>query len=39
VKAEYLFTGLAKTNVFAPPHLINAGANENAVRAGLNYHF
>ncbi len=38
-KAEYLYTDLGSTTMFAPPHLASAGLHQNIVRAGVNYHF
>ena len=38
-KAEYLYSTFGNQNVFTPPALLTAGAHENTIRTGLNYHF
>jgi outer membrane immunogenic protein len=38
-KAEYLYESLGRSGIFAPPRRTDVGVNENAVRAGVNYHF
>ena len=38
-KAEYLYTNLGSKTYFASAYPMRAGAHQNAVRVGLNYHF
>ncbi len=38
-KAEYLYENLGTQRAFAAPRLTNAGASDNILRGGVNYHF